>query len=63
MPPPPAPPPMPEKPPMADDPRIAEAQTAERRRRLLARGRKSTILSGPMGDQSTANVGKTMLGG
>lgn len=54
---------MPEKPPMADDPRIAEAQTAERRRRLLARGRKSTILSGSMGDQSTANVGKTMLGG
>ena len=60
MPPPPEPP---EPPPTRDDPEVNAAATAARRRRLAMKGRSSTILSGSMGDQSEANVGRTLLGG
>lgn len=49
--------------PTRDDPRVNQAATATRRKRLLAKGRKSTILSGAGGDVSSANIGKTLLGG
>lgn len=59
----PAPPPAPEPPPTRDDPEVNAAATAARRRRLAMRGRSSTILSGAMGDETEANIGKTLLGG
>ena len=66
----PKPPPMPVMPepaavksaPTRDDPAVNEAATATRRRRLLSKGRKSTILTGTSGDTASANVGKTLLG-
>ena len=60
----PAPPPPPEPiaPPTRDDPRVNEEATALRRRRLAMKGRKSTILTGSMGDETQANIGKTLLG-
>ena len=63
MPPPPPPPEPPEPPPTRDDPRVNEEATALRKRRLARKGRKSTILTGPMGDTAKANIGKkTLLG-
>lgn len=61
----PAPPPPPEipDPPTRDDPAVNAEAAAERRRRLAMKGRKSTILTGSLGDTSEANVGKTILGG
>ena len=59
---PPPPPPAPEPPPTRDDPEVSAAADAEKRRRLLARGRASTIIAGPLGDVTEANVGKTLLG-
>ena len=62
----PPPPPMPEAPPpppTRDDPDVNAAAEAARRRALAMRGRSSTILSGSMGDTSTPNIGKTLLGG
>ena len=57
----PAPPPPPE-PITRDDPEINAVAEAERRRRLVARGRQSTILTGSNIDDP--NVGtKTLLGG
>ena len=59
----PPPPPTPIAPPTRDDPRVNEEATALRRRRLAMKGRKSTILTGSMGDQTEANIGKkTLLG-
>ena len=61
----PAPPPPPEPiaPPTRDDPRVNEEASALRRRRLAMKGRKSTILTGSMGDETEANIGKkTLLG-
>ena len=63
----PKPPPLPapvvvEPLPTRDDPAVNEAATATRRRRLMAKGRKSTILTGSSGDTASANVGKTLLG-
>ena len=63
MPPMPPPPPAPEAPPTRDDPDVNAAATAARRRALAMQGRSSTILSGSMGDTSTPNIGKTLLGG
>jgi len=49
--------------PTKDDPAVNEAAAAERRRRLASKGRKSTILTGPLGADSEANTGlKTLLG-
>jgi hypothetical protein len=62
MPPPPPPPEIPD-PPTRDDPAVNAEAAAERRRRLAMKGRKSTILTGSLGDTSEANVGKTVLGG
>lgn len=39
----------------------AEAVSADDRRRLAAGGRASTILSGPLGDQSEATVARNIL--
>jgi hypothetical protein len=58
----PAPPEAPEAPPTRDDPAVNAEAAAERRRRLAAKGRQSTIVTGPMGDVAEANVGKTLLG-
>ena len=59
----PPPPPTPEPPPTRDDPRVNEEARALRRRRLAMKGRKSTLLPGPMGDTAEANIGKkTLLG-
>ena len=59
----PPPPPTPIAPPTRDDPRVNEEASALRRRRLAMKGRKSTILTGPMGDETEANIGKkTLLG-
>jgi len=55
-------PPPPEPPPTRDDPQINADAEAERRRRLAARGIGSTILTGPLGDTSDANLGKSLLG-
>jgi len=60
LPPPPEPP---EPPPTRDDPAVNAAAAAERRRRLSMKGRSSTILTGSMGDETEANIGKTLLGG
>jgi len=62
MPTPPAPPPPPPAPPTRDDPQINAEATAKRKRILAQKGRSSTILSGPLGDETDANVGKTLLG-
>lgn len=57
------PPPAPIKPPTRDDPSVNEAARAARRRRLAMKGRGSTILTGAMGDETEANIGKkTLLG-
>ena len=59
----PPPPPTPIAPPTRDDPRVNEEASALRRRRLAMKGRKSTILTGSMGDETEANIGKkTLLG-
>jgi len=59
----PPPPPTPIAPPTRDDPRVNEEASALRRRRLAMKGRKSTILTGSMGDTTEANIGKkTLLG-
>ena len=47
---------------MRDDPAVSAEATAIRKRRLAAKGRASTILTGGSGDLSEANVGKTVLG-
>lgn len=62
MTPPPLPEP-PEPPPTRDDPEVNAAAAAERKRRLAAKGRSSTILTGPTGLKQEENVGKTLLGG
>ena len=59
----PPPPPPPEPPPTRDDPDVNAAATAERKRRLAMKGRSSTILTTPWGDETEANIGKTLLGG
>ena len=63
MPAPPPPPPPPDPPPTRDDPAVNAEAAAERRRRLAMKGRKSTILTGSLGDTSEANIGKSILGG
>lgn len=60
----PAPPPAPEPPPARDDPEVNAVADDVRKRRLAAKGRQSTILSGGLGDTAEASVGtKTLLGG
>ena len=62
MPAPPAPPPIPETPTVSDEEKaaIAAEQAAVERKR---KGRKSTILTGPLGDVSDAEIEKkTLLG-
>lgn len=63
----PAPPPLPEPPeppPARDDPEVNAVADDVRKRRLAAKGRQSTILSGALGDTADASVGtKTLLGG
>ena len=54
---------MPPMPPPPAAPEVNAAATAARRRALAMQGRSSTILSGSMGDTSTPNIGKTLLGG
>ena len=57
-------PPPPPPPPTRDDPAVNAEAAAERKRRLAMKGRKSTILTGSLGDQADANVGKSsLLGG
>lgn len=64
MPPVPVAPPPPDPPPARDDPEINAVADDVRRRRLAAKGRQSTILTGGLGDQAEASVGKTtLLGG
>lgn len=49
--------------PTRDDPAVKEAGKKERRRRLKAKGRSSTILTGGQGVTEAANIGrKTLLG-
>lgn len=64
MPAPPPMPPAPEPPPTRDDPAVNAEASAKRKRLLAQKGRSSTILSGSLGDQTDANVGKSsLLGG
>ena len=64
----PKPQPIPEPPPppvvpTRDDPEVNAAAASKRRRQLAMKGRKSTILTGSLGDQSDVNTGKkTLLG-
>ena len=63
MPAPPPPPPIPETPTVSEEEkqRIADEQAAMERRR---KGRKSTILTGPLGlEQEATTEKKTLLGG
>tara|TARA_R110000744_G_scaffold147526_5_gene260476 strand:+ start:5348 stop:5575 length:228 start_codon:yes stop_codon:yes gene_type:complete len=54
----------PEPPPARDDPEVNAVANDVRKRRLAAKGRQSTILSGGLGDTAEASVGtKTLLGG
>lgn len=56
-------PPTPTPAPTTDSAAVQAAAEAERRRRLNATGRSKTIVTGSLGDTSTANVGKkTLLG-
>lgn len=54
----------PPPPPTPQDPAIEDARRRERLRLKRRRGRKATILTGPLGDPSEAPVErKTLLGG
>lgn len=59
----PAPPPPPPPPPTRDDPQANLDADNERKRRLAAKGRNSTVATSPLGTTETANTGKTLLGG
>ena len=62
-PPPPPPPPPPKEPPRPADPATKASRLRERRRLATQQGRKSTILTGPRGDLSSADTKqKTLLG-
>jgi hypothetical protein len=50
------------EPPRLPDPSIQERAEEERRRRLLARGRQSTILAGGLGVPGLGSLRKTLLG-
>ena len=59
--PPPPPPPIPV--PARDDPAVSQANRDARRRRQLAAGRQSTLMTGGQGVAEDANTGaKTLLG-
>jgi len=59
--PPPPPPPIPV--PARDDPAVSQANRDARRRRQLAAGRQSTLMTGGQGVTEDANTGaKTLLG-
>ena len=56
-------PPPPIEPPARDDPALNVEATAKRKRLLAKKGRKSTILTGSLGDPTYAEIGKkTLLG-
>lgn len=62
-PPPPPDPEPPPPPPTRDDPEVVDAQRAARKRRISAKGRSSTLLTGGQGVTEEANTGlKTLLG-
>jgi hypothetical protein len=44
-----------------DDPGANAAAQAQRRRILAAKGRRSTILTGALGDETEANIGLTTI--
>ena len=60
--PPPPPMPLPPPPPSASDPEAGKRGDARRRRAALAKGRASTIMTGPLGVTTKARVGKRVLG-
>jgi len=54
--------PLPPPPPSASDPEAGKRGDARRRRAALAKGRASTIMTGPLGVTTKARVGKRVLG-
>jgi len=63
----PKPPALPPPPPIVaavtrDDPQVNADADSKRRRLLAAKGQSSTINSASLGDQTPANVGKSLLG-
>ncbi len=58
----PPPPPPPPPPPQVSDPEVQAAKENERKRRIAAQGRSSTILTGGQGVADERTQGKKLLG-